>query len=208
MLSPKEIRKQLKSVVAAQLQPKGFAWRQSLLLRERSPEVHDWIALPHVVPDKNGPVYFSANIGIYVPQLHHLLQEIGYEVCPQMAPVFSTNIGYLTPDKHFTEWPFLRNEFSSDSAQQLCHRIIQFGLPFQERFTDLNSIYAGCQKYGFGAYNRVHLPVLKFLMGRSDEALSAAEQALQEHSGMDDAYAKHLTQALEKFLEYVHASSA
>ena len=208
MLNPRDIRKRLEQVVSARLQPGGFRCKRGFFIKEKSSEIQHWIALPHNIPDKNGPVYFAANIGIRVRPLHQLLEQIGYSRGGQLTPVFTINVGYLAPDKRWTEWPFVRSAFSDDSAEHLGQHIIRYGLPFQESFTDLRRVYAGCQKYGIKDYNRVRLPVLRFVMGEPAEAVHDARRALEEYSGVEHAYAQHLRCSLEKFLEYAHTNAA
>jgi len=207
MLTPKTIRKSLEEIVWTHLQPRGFAIRRGFLIRERTPEIFDWIALPHSVPDKNGPAYFTANIGIHVRPLHQLLERVGNELSGYVPATFVVNVGYLTPDKRWIKWPFPRTEFSRTTAEALSQHIIQFGLPFQESFVNLKQVYAGCERHGIKEYNRLRLPILGLLMGQKAQTIGALQQLLEEYRDVENAYAPHLRRSVGMLLEYLRTGA-
>lgn len=95
----------------------------------------------------------------------------------------TTAVGYLTPEKRFLEWvfdPALGDIVDSEIAK-IIRAIEQYGLPFMQEHTSLDSIIAELEatRYTVNDLRRYRLPVAYLLAGRKNEALKFVEQELE-----------------------------
>jgi hypothetical protein len=195
MKSPAATTNEVVDYVQARLEWRGFTKKGHFLLRERPGGICDSLAFPHVVPEKNGPVAISVNLGIGVVRLHSLLPESPHAV-------FGQNIGYALPRKSWTDWLFERGPFSEVSAQDLYEAIVEVGLPFLEAFASSESIIDGCLRYGVRFQNDLHIPAIRLLAGQKDLAVSEIRASLSKIEGKQEAYAIQRAAHLHRLLAY------
>ncbi len=194
LLSPKEMTKGLQGVFREQLEPLSFKAKGTTFIRQRCPEAYDQVHIgfrTYNEYEKNAP-FFGADITVAIdsqPVARLYAQLAGEPYHQERLLTFALNIGYVMPRKSFLDWKFRRNQFPEKVAREMMEDTLKYGLPYLEQFDNWEAIYAETAR--LEARPRIRGPIIKYLMGKPEEAVAILEAELARIHTQTDPGMEH-----------------
>lgn len=193
LLSLKDMAKGIQGVFREQLEPLGFKAKGTSFIRQRCPEAHDWIGIALLTYDKyekNAP-FFRADIhvGIHSEPVEQLFAQLNDRTYQKSLPTFNRLIGYVMPQKRPLKWELRRERFPTEVAQEMVEKTLNYGLTYTEQFNSWEAIYA--ENARLEVRPLIRGPIIKYLMGKPEEAVAILEAELARIQAQTDPGAEH-----------------
>ncbi len=166
MQTPAEVRNRIHRLLEPLLAARGFRYEPGLrrFARRRPSGLTEHVWLLTDVPDPDGPVRSTANLGIRGPAASEDREGVDLLI---------RNVGYLMPARRWREWDFACERFDVGQMQEFAAAVLDRGLPWLESFDDLDVAAAEPARVAHLAH-----PARRLSAGK----LRAAARALQRDS--------------------------
>lgn len=193
LLSLKDMAKGIQGVFREQLEPLGFKAKGTSFIRQRCPEAHDWIGIALLTYDKyekNAP-FFRADIhvGIHSEPVERLFAQLNDRTYQKNLPTFNRLIGYVMPQKRPFTRELRRERFPEKVAREMVEDTLKYGLSYLGQFDNWETIYAETAR--LECRPLIRGPIIKYLMGKPEEAVAILEAELTRVHGQTDPGADH-----------------
>lgn len=175
-----EIRERIYEIVGAHLAPHGFARKKpnDIWFRDRGIGFLDVVNIQTITPF--GPaemVLGNAGVGVHCEPLERTLSVLVGRKYVNYTSLCGSYLGYVMPKGKFIEWKFPRDHFAEDEARKMAEAIVQYGVPWFDKFTDLESL-----RFGIESSTRSRsllLALLEDLLGRRESAIQILKSTIE-----------------------------
>jgi len=204
-----EIKQQLAAMVESTLGPLGFVVPKggSTWHRKRCEDFLDVVVVNTLEDAPGEPVRGNVRLSIHCEKLERLTSAVTGQKYTLIRPTFTTYISYVMPEKIFRSWHFDREQehFDAETARSLCQAIIEYGFPWFQQYTSLESLRSGIQQYGLRRDVAFALILLEETLGNRASAVSLAraEIAKLESRPALGAGERQELEHLKKALDYL-----
>lgn len=164
-----EFAQQVEQLISVRLSEDGFrkSSKGGIFVKDVAPEVLCWVGLNKAGVKETG---FEVNLVVGVRH-----QEVERQVAalldepwdPVIPPTLATNVGYLSPSGRYLGLSFSRSEDVSVAVGQLCALVLEFGVPFARKLSQLPELAQALQegRYGIPQQSDYRLPVCHLMDG-------------------------------------------
>lgn len=184
MTMPRVSKKLVTSIFAlakARLLRAGFQGRKpGIFTMAVSDGVLGWVGL-NTAHREGGILEVGPVIGVRHQALEVLVSEcLGVASGDFHSPSVSVSIGYLMDDKRYRAWSFEEQAANSETVDEMCEAIEEFGVKFMRSHSELPAILASLANPALGIphQNSYRVPAALFLLSREAEAKEAIKSLL------------------------------
>ncbi|GMO62130.1 MAG: hypothetical protein Ta2A_08570 [Treponemataceae bacterium] len=185
------------SAIENMLQKHGFKKKKGMHIKSLTENAIAWLGLNRA-SFKN---YLAINmvVGLRFQDVEKAMYEyLGETDNGVFPPTFASNIGY-TYGAHYYEVVFQSDDEISARVADMENALVQFGIPFFEQHTSLESIepVLRTNKYGIPEYNAYRLPIVLNMLDKKQDAADCVNAWLEEISPRTD-------EAAERYRLFAH----
>jgi hypothetical protein len=120
------------------------------------------------------------SLGVRHEQMEKLVSELtGQKFDPRATATLGTALGYVTPDREYSEFPFTQDTVVP-AAEEAVQMIVRYGMPWMAAHGSLAEMLAALRvgKYTYRDAAKLRIPVAHFLNGELDSAKATVDQDL------------------------------
>ena len=153
------------------------------------------------IKERNNNIVYSIGFGISHPKINffnlyphiNILYKDVYRIenlliggtsriPPYVGGTIGTTIGYIMPQKKFTEWHFSKNEDPTKEAADMINAIINYGFPYFEKYSEKENMIYDLEIGEYKETRGVLQPILYYLRGNTQRAFECIDNYIKKFS--------------------------